>query len=317
MEPERFRLLVGDAAEMMDRLPGESVNMIATSPPYFGHRDYDHPQQIGREPSVGGYVENLVRVFGSAWRVLRFDGVLFLNLGDGYSDKQLQGVPWRVALALQQYGWLLRASFIWAKPDPMPDSALDRPIRSYEYVFMLAKERRYFYDWFSLREPAVDGGLRNGRDVWTVRAENVPDAHHAVYPRDLVRRMIQAGSSDHGRCAICGAPYDRIVLRDKAWRDVAAERAESASKTGRRDGHVAGPKGVVDHVRHGGWMPRCAHLPAEPEPCVVLDPFLGSGQTAIQALRMGRACWGIELNPSYAALAGSRIAPLLAQGVLF
>lgn len=312
---ERFRLLVGDALEKLGEIPTESVNCIATSPPYFGHRDYGIDGQVGQEQTADEYVEALTRIFVRAKRVLRRDGVLFLNLGDGYADKGLQGVPWRVAHSLAQWGWTIRAEIIWSKPDPMPDPAVDRPIRSHESVFLMSLSKHYFYDSFGMRELAVDGGRRNGRDVWAIPAENVPEAHHAVYPRELARRMIQAGTSDKGRCKVCKAPYDRVVLRDKASRDVAAERAESAEKTGRRDGHVAGPKGVVDQVAHGGWQPRCWHVGVEP--CVVLDPFLGSGQTAIQALRMGRSCIGIELNPTFAALAERRIAPVLDQQMLF
>lgn len=182
------KIYLGDCRSVLAALPPKSVQCVVTSPPYFGLRDYNVGGQIGREESPAEYVQSLVEVFAGVWRVLRDDGVLWLNLGDSYAqdskwggasgnknahsaagglprqrtitglrDKSLIGIPWRVAFALQDEGWYLRQEVIWAKGNPMPESVRDRPTRSHEQVFLLTKSPRYFYDASAVAEPAVKG----------------------------------------------------------------------------------------------------------------------------------------------------------------
>lgn len=256
------RLLDGDCRTVLPTLPDASVQCVVTSPPYWGLRDYGHAEQIGLEPTPGAYVAALVGVFREVRRVLRDDGTLWLNLGDSYcgarggeqgaggqmadrtvaaarcrvrnvdrlvgglKPKDLVGIPWRVAFALQADGWWLRSDIIWAKPNPMPESVTDRPTKAHEYLFLLAKSERYYYDADAIAEPATHAGKqvrtngnagmddgydghrtrdgfrrgivvgesRNRRSVWTVATEPTPDAHFATMPTKLVAPCILAGS---------------------------------------------------------------------------------------------------------------------------
>jgi hypothetical protein len=246
---EVIRVLVGDCREVLKTLPAESVHCVVTSPPYFGLRDYGTEGQLGLEPTPEAYVANMVEVFREVRRVLRVDGTCWLNLGDSYAGswgargrgehtnaarpdleakygtdapgrnvpglkpKNLIGIPWRVAFALQADGWYLRQDIIWAKPNPMPESVRDRCTKSHEYIFLLAKSKRYFYDAEAIAEPVArefwgetvgaeymtptdgrnDGGKRKGngpmdgtrnkRSVWTVATQPFKEAHFATFPR--------------------------------------------------------------------------------------------------------------------------------------
>ncbi|WP_299314160.1 DNA methyltransferase, partial [uncultured Halomonas sp.] len=186
-----YRVLIGDCLETLKTLPEQSVHTCVTSPPYFGLRDYGVEGQLGAEPTPDEFVEALVRVFREVWRVLRDDGTVWLNLGDSYANygsgsrseqsighdnerysgvfnrkqhlgglkyKDLIGIPWRVAFALQQDGWYLRQDIIWHKPNPMPESVRDRCTKAHEYVFLMAKSERYYYDQAAINEPAVKAG---------------------------------------------------------------------------------------------------------------------------------------------------------------
>lgn len=139
-------IYVGDCLEIMRSWPDAFVQTVVTSPPYWGLRDYKVSGQIGLEKSPEAFVEKMVEVFREVRRILRDDGTLWLNLGDSYVDKDLVGIPWRVAIALQADGWHLRSDIIWSKPNPMPESVTDRPTRAHEYLFLLTKSDRYFYD---------------------------------------------------------------------------------------------------------------------------------------------------------------------------
>lgn len=241
----------GNALGVARTLPDVSVQTIVTSPPYYGLRDYGEDGQYGAEASVDGYVSAMVVLFRELRRVLADDGTLWLNLGDSYSGradasaratnrrdradvmqgrkntsatigvKQLLGVPWRVALALQADGWILRSDVIWSKSNPMPESVTDRPTKSHEYLFLLAKSPRYYYDAASIQE-TYDGNRapsrrartgsvnkensiatayepdesegRNKWSVWTVPTTPFPGAHFAVYPPELIRPCIIACS---------------------------------------------------------------------------------------------------------------------------
>jgi DNA modification methylase len=240
-----------------------------TSPPYFGLRDYGHDGQIGLEQSLDEYVAALVSVFAEVRRVLADNGTLWVNLGDSYGkNKQLLGIPWRVAFALQSDGWYLRSEVIWNKPNPMPESVTDRLTKSHETIFLLAKNEQYFYDHEAIKEPATytdnrhntgrqtyngkraenDGLLqqsfvtvtdtRNKRSVWTVTVRGYKGAHFATYPPALIEPCVLAGSQEGD---------------------------------------------------------------------TVLDPFSGSGTTGEVALLHNRNYLGVELNPDYADISVERI----------
>ena len=303
------RIITGDCIEGMKTLPDGCVQTCITSPPYFGLRDYGGgDSEIGQEDTVEGYVQKMVEVFREVRRILRDDGTLWLNLGDSYmsakncapppqtqggqrgmpSDfvpanrkdqkglktKDLIGIPWRVAFALQADGWYLRQDIVWSKPNPMPESVEDRCTKAHEYIFLLSKKPHYYYDHEAIKEPLaassvsrlqqdvdsqvgstranggektngnmkavgdLSSGLKNKRSVWTVNAKGYKGAHFAVYPEELIQP-----------CVLAGCPKDGTVF----------------------------------------------------------DPFTGSGTTAVVALKNGRNYIGTELNPQYVKIAEDRI----------
>lgn len=263
-------ILEGDALYALQRLPAQSVQCIVTSPPYWGLRDYGIEGQIGLEETLPQFINRLVSVFSEAKRVLRDDGVLWINIGDGYTSgnrgyrapdkknparamsvrpntpeglkpKDLLGIPWRLAFALQDDGWYLRSDIVWHKPNAMPESVKDRPSRSHEYLFMFSKAERYFYDYAATKEPAANGSLRNRRSVWSVNTQATDHAHYAVFPPLLIEPCI-------------------------------------LSTTRQND--------------------------------FVLDPFFGSGTVGLVCQKLGRRYLGIELNPEYVDLAVDRLGPL-------
>lgn len=213
-----------DALSVLKKLPSGVVQCCITSPPYWGLRDYGSSNQIGAEPSVEEYIRRLTRVFKEVHRVLKPDGTLWLNIGDSYTsgnrgwrapdkkngaramdarpatpsglkEKELVGVPWRLAFALQRQGWYLRSDIIWNKPNSQPESVKDRPTLSHEYVFLLTKSKRYFYDYAAIREPTVDGqGEKNRRSVWTLSAYSRVGGAVTPFPEDLVHLCVTAGS---------------------------------------------------------------------------------------------------------------------------
>ena len=246
-------ILNGDVRQALASLPDQSVQTVITSPPYWGLRDYGTTGQLGQEDTPYEFVENLVEIFRDVKRVLRDDGTVWLNLGDSYvgtghkgehkdpkysngrngqttalnnkvdglKSKDLIGIPWRVAFALQEDGWYLRQDIIWAKPNPMPESVKDRCTKSHEYIFLLSKKPKYFFDHVAMKEPATtkngkprqfgasnqvgtlrndegrifeDTGLRNKRDVWFVPTKPYKGAHFAVYPTALIEPCVLAGS---------------------------------------------------------------------------------------------------------------------------
>lgn len=256
------RIIPGDCIAGLRTLPDASVHCCVTSPPYWGLRDYGHDGQIGLEATPEAYVARMVEVFREVRRVLREDGTCWLNLGDSYAasqsagdkvfgnaefnanrpsraatktpartlgslkPKDLVGIPWRVAFALQSDGWWLRQDIIWHKPNPMPESVRDRCTKAHEYVFLLTKSERYYYDAKAVSEPSADPGrvrndsvggashverqqhsrggvvsgylTRNRRSVWTVTTKPYSGAHFAVMPPDLVEPCIKAGCPEGG-----------------------------------------------------------------------------------------------------------------------
>ena len=301
----KHQIILGDCIEGMKTLPDQCIHTCITSPPYFGLRSYNGgEQEIGIEDTVDEYVQSLVEVFREVKRILRDDGTLWLNLGDSYMSaknvspppqtiggqrgmptdgvvpgnrreqkglkhKDLIGIPWRVAFALQADGWWLRQDIIWHKPNPMPESVEDRCTKSHEYIFLLSKNSHYYFDNQSIKEPTVgmgktnirfggnkygdstdpkhatksgnkytDSGLRNKRSVWTVNTKGYKGVHFATFPRDLIVP-----------CVLAGSPVGGIVL----------------------------------------------------------DPFNGSGTTGVVSLNLGREYIGCELNPEYIKITETRI----------
>ncbi len=258
-------------------------------------------------------------------------------------QKDLVGIPWRVAFALQTDGWYLRSDIIWAKPNPMPESVTDRPTKSHEYVFLLTRSPRYYFDQEAVREAyqgydgrtktEISGASQNGerahenyanreghdrwpgtgrnvRSVWDIPTQPYPEAHFATYPEELVRRCVLAGSSEHGCCPVCGKPWEREVERERIVSPPEHPHAymeASSALAGCRDQNFSSNGGGRTNVTTLGWRPGCDHN-RPPQPCVILDPFLGSGTTAYVARKHGRKSIGIELNPEYANLAARRMA---------
>lgn len=395
--PPKATLYYGEnVTQALRRLPDKAVQMVCTSPPYWGLRSYGVEEQVwggnnpdckhewlggadynrgqvldtdirpqpttpvdqtvchkcgawrgclGLEPHPADYVAHIVEVFREVRRVLRDDGTVWLNLGDTYmshtaqdlsglggregervretkgyeesltiyhrpspaeaglKDKDLVGIPWRVAFALQADGWYLRSDIVYHKSNPMPERVTDRPTKSHEYVFLLTKKPHYFYDADAIREPvtgaahtrgsgvnpkaranvagckqnasfsaAVSGlvSSRNKRSVWTLPTQPYTGAHFAVWPSKLVEPMILAGTSKKGCCSKCGAPH-------------------------------TGTDTTV------GWEPGCHCEGAEIVPCVVMDIFSGSATTGAVALAKGRNYIGLDMNAEYLKLAESRI----------
>jgi site-specific DNA-methyltransferase (cytosine-N4-specific) len=227
----RATLLTGDSREVLKTVQRESVDCVVTSPPYYGLRDYDDPRQIGHG-SLKEYVADIVDTFDEVHRVLRPSGTVWLNVGDTYQssggtigigknasvgstrregtkprirvkthlpDKNLLGIPWRLAFALQDAGWILRSEIVWTKANPMPESVRDRPTRAFEYVFLLTKGKAYHYNHAAMREDRVDGsGKRAGRNVWSFAVSAGRDGHAATFPVELAARCIAAGCPEGG-----------------------------------------------------------------------------------------------------------------------
>ena len=386
-EDHRYRIIEGDCIKQMDSLPEGCVQTCVTSPPYFGLRDYGGgDEEIGQEDTVEGYVAKMVEVFRSVRRVLRDDGTVWLNLGDSYmsakncvpppqtvangnyrsmptdfvpanrkdqkglKNKDLIGIPWRVAFALQADGWYLRQDIIWHKPNPMPESVEDRCTKAHEYIFLLSKSQKYYYDSDAIKEPLADAsygranrkrrliertgmgtlgkqvecgveqshgyaglalgrngrtgysddGKRNKRSVWTVTTKPFKGAHFATFPKDLIEPCVLAGTSAHGCCSVCGAPWQRVIEKTGEF--------QRRWSTNNAEGSPYNNQGSMQNTYSTtGWEPTCKCADASVVPCTVLDPFTGSGTTCVVALNHGRRFIGTELNPDYIKIATERI----------
>ena len=224
---DQSMIIKGDSKLILQELPNEYYACCVTSPPYWGKRDYGYDGQIGAESELQDYIDDLVAIFRVVRSKLKTDGTLWLNIGDSYTSgnrtwraadkknpargmsyrpptpdglkpKDLIGIPWRVAFALQQDGWYLRSDIIWYKPNCQPESVKDRPTQSHEYVFLFSKAPTYYYDYQSIKEPAMDKGkLRNKRTVWAVNTEPFPEAHFATFPEELIKPIIIASTREN------------------------------------------------------------------------------------------------------------------------
>lgn len=384
----RWAVVQSDVIEFLSSLPDGCVHTCVTSPPYFQLRDYGVAGQIGLEATPEAFIAALVKVFREVRRVLHPAGTFWLNIADSYNTsdkwgggggntgkqtiaeggvvpswevtrkrkpkidgvkpKDLIGVPWMLAFALRADGWYLRQDVIWHKPSPMPSSVKDRCTTAHEYLFLLSKEPRYYFDSEAISEPAVSAGkpiprtggwadgpgshsaidhnqsgrqsgyrktgelcgeTRAKRSVWRVASKPFKGAHFATFPPDLVRPCIRAGSSERGCCPSCFAPWERITdRRRRATRPGTASKVTGDSLTdGNRD-----PQRHVTTTTTIGWRPTCCCEAGEPIPCLILDPFGGSGTTVAVANEEGRHGIACDLNPDYVALAHERM-----SGVVF
>lgn len=382
-------------------LVDKSVQCIVTSPPYYGLRDYSEADQIGLEETLQEYIANLVAVFDECWRVLRDDGVVWLNMGDSYAGtttgtdsnsstlqggketqrqslkrpdkldlpaKNLLGIPWRVAFALQDRGWWLRSDIIWHKPNPMPESVTDRPTKSHEYIFLLTKNKQYYYDADAIREDykSNDGSTskvtgfretppnqgdhtgkekqrtefyknagRNKRTVWTITTRSYKGAHFATFPPELPEICIRAGTSEKGQCPECGKPWERNTKKVPTgeYQKMADgwDTGDGSHGTIHREGRERGKSGIpVTKNITTGWQPTCnCDLPTPGEKCIAcigecdctgleplydftvpqiaLDPFGGSGTTAMVARNLGRVGVSMDLSWEYLQLTRERL----------
>ncbi len=306
------QIYCGDIRDIAKTLPDQSVNCIVTSPPYFGLRDYGVDKQIGLEETPKAYVDTLVGIFRELKRVLRDDGTAWLNLGDSYAtsctgsvatDKQLSnkgslvgltfdksnmnlsaknlvGIPWRVAFALQADGWYLRSDIIWHKKNPMPESVTDRPTKAHEYIFLLSKQAKYYYDNEAVREdspPYAKERISREKAKNMTGNVNRPLADQIGLSESSIFRK-QVGARQPGR------------NRRSVW---------TVSTKPYKAAHFAVfPPDLI----------RPCILAGCPPGGVVLDPFMGSGTVAQVAIETGRNWLGVELNPEYIELANKRIA---------
>lgn len=314
--------------------------------------------ELGLEPTPEMYIGHLILVMREMWRVLKPHGTAWVNLGDSYNGsggaggdygvgglkegqpkypgrkvsalkgKDLIGIPWRFAFAAQADGWWLRSDCIWQKLNPMPESVTDRPTKAHEYIFLLAKSEKYFYDADAVKENATseakvcgrkndtsrndsdrtgiirgDGVSRNRRSVWTVATSPYSGAHFACWPQDLVEPMIKASTSAHGVCGVCGMPWERVVERESLKRNDLpknhpAYRPGFYTNGKAGDPQSPGPGQAFSTSITTGWQPTCT-CSAEPVPATVLDPFSGSGTTGRVALKLGRDYIGCDVSEQY------------------
>jgi site-specific DNA-methyltransferase (adenine-specific) len=279
--PNVDQIYCGDAQQQLAQFSDACLDLIVTSPPYYQQRDYAGPGQIGQEETPEAYIRRLVDVFREARRVLRNTGTLWLVLGDKYARKQLLGLPWRLALALQEDGWSLRCDIIWHKPNAMPSAVKNRPTTDHEYVFLLSKSDDYYYDIDAIREPHVtftpQSRMRGGR--------------RHFFQRDSTPEQGKNGGSanlHNGRWDQAFHPRGRN--KRTVW---------SIPLSKFRDAHFAVfPESLVEICITAGC----------PVGGLVLDPFLGSGTTAVVARRLRRHFVGIDCSPQYCEMARQRIA---------
>lgn len=298
--------------------------------------------QGGRQSAAGLLPTTSKRTTSSPWNGQRgnTDKVISARRSD-LKPKDLIGLPWMLAFALRADGWWLRSDIVWHKPNPMPESVTDRPTRAHEYVFLLSKAARYYYDAEAIRDMALQpegrprltaqhkqaaleqnqtgtlgtncgASTRNARTVWTINPQPTPEAHFATFPEALAERCIKAGTSQHGACPKCGAPWERVV---ESTYDRQGRTTNGPRSTERRHETAGFDVRAVKISNTVGWFPTCdcgaiAGTHAQPyaaRPCVVIDPFAGSGTTLLVAERLGRDSIGIELNPAYVEIAKQRI----------
>lgn len=279
----------GDCRTILPTLEANAYHSCITSPPYFNQRDYRIDGQFGLEDTPQAYIDGLVAIFREVRRVLRNDGTLWLNLGDGYANqsyadngikaRDLIGMPWRIAFALQADGWYLRQDIIWQKPDTMPEPAKNRCVKAHEYIFLFAKQADYYFDFEAIRERGVSG--RKGVNP----QRNTKETHG-----------IQSGGNT-------GINAAKVKMLEEYERNGFVMRNKRSVWT------VSVQQGGVRNLHFATFPPPLIEpciLAGAPPGGLVLDPFGGSGTTGLTARKLGRRAHLIELNPTYAALAEQR-----------
>lgn len=333
-------ILEGDCLQRLRELPAGSAHCCVTSPPYWGLRDYGVAGQLGLEKTPQEYLERMVAVFQEVWRVLRDDGTLWLNLGDSYAGsnmtgginskecgrraermiqsrntgavpdglkpKDLCGIPWRVAFALQSAGWYLRSDIIWAKPNPMPESVTDRPTKAHEYIFLLSKSERYYYDYEAIKDPPSPDLIKqieegyNGHASKDFEAVGAQDAS-ATKARiiDGYRKKIDKQRGHSRRHDGFNDRWDHLTKEEQAMCGRNKRSVWTVATHAYRDAHFATfPPDLIKPCILAGC----------PVGGTVLDPFGGSGTTGQVAIELGRKAVLIELNPQYCTLIHQRTA---------
>lgn len=314
------KILLGNAPDVLRELPDNSIHCCVTSPPYWGLRDYGVEGQLGLEPTMEEYLEKMLVIFREIRRVLRSDGTLWLNLGDSYNGsgpsggpgkqytnvgsqgttlkrvaglkpKDLVGIPWRVAFALQSDGWYLRSDIIWHRPNQMPESVTDRPTKAHEYIFLMSKRERYYYDADAIKEDCLSG------------------------PSDI-KKMLESLPRIGGKHKILTDPLSKA----SSLTNIGQKRAVG-DPSGRNKRSVWTVATQPFKEAHFATFPpnliKPCILAGCPEGGIVLDPFMGAGTTAVVCANLGRNYIGIELNPEYIRIANERIKQATRQERLF
>lgn len=363
---------IGDCRDILKTIPDKSVHCVVTSPPYFNLRSYlpddsqDKNKELGIEQTPEEYVNNLVEVFREIKRVLRDDGTAWLNLASSYAGggrgfgyggksdtnrgtkdmprsvvpkglkpKDLIPIPWLVALELQKDGWWLRQDLIWEKPNCLPEAVTDRCVKSHEYILLLSKSRKYYFDHIAIQEHAAYDGrketlmkgsakyesqddnpaagkkherwqydengtpMRNKRSVWQVNTKGYSGCHFATFPVSLITPCILAGTSEKGVCSSCGSPYKRVIEKTGEFQRRWSTNNAEDSPYNKQDSY----QNIYSTVE---WKPSCS-CNAPSIPATVLDPFGGSGTVGEVCKSLGRNSILIELNPDYKPLIEKRI----------
>lgn len=316
-----FAILVGDAEERLGVLGDESVDMIATSSPYWHERDYGVAGQIGWERTPDAFVSRIVGVLKECGRVLRKHGLIFFNFDDHVSAGKLACLDAKIMTKLDAAGLEKFREIVWHKPNPQPCGTDNAPSHSYEKVFILRKKgAKHYWDAYAAREVAKGGGMKRIGDVWEVPVggggAHSNGAHYAAFPAEIVEKCLAVGTSEKGYCVTCGSPWVRVLERGQStWKAVGATARRAASvraKTGKADDNNARDaagrnvaKKMAD-MRHTGWKPTC-HCGAQVVKAVVADPFCGSGTTGIVSVARGCEFFGVDLNPQYVKDAAAAI----------
>jgi DNA modification methylase len=342
MEKKKNIIMQGDALEVLRTLPDSSVDCCVTSPPYYGLRDYGVDGQIGLEETPEAYVGRLTEVFMEVYRMLKKNGTLWINIGDSYNGsgknsgntcemhwvqrtnaasqatkptkvaylkpKDMIGIPWTLAFALRSAGWYLRQDIIWEKPNPMPENVTDRCTKAHEYVFLLSKSKKYYFDSEAIMEPAAYDGRTDTRykggtkdmaggahERWPRVMQVHPNGAEVRNPSNLARPKVRGFLEKEGQPGLPpshhGSSIPTYPARNKrdVWTVCTKPYAEAHFAT-------YPPELIVPCIKAG-----C------PEGGVVLDPFMGAGTTAVVARKLNRNFIGIELNPEYIKIADKRL----------
>lgn len=322
---KQSKIITGDALNVLQQLPDNYIDCCITSPPYYRLRDYGTEGQLGLEESPQEYIDKMVKIFGEVRRVLKDDGTLWLNIGDsyatssgpqppsntrnrhghtakkvpeGYKRKDLIGIPWLLAFALRADGWYLRQDIVWYKPNAMPESVKDRCTKSHEYLFLLAKSPRYYFDAEAISEPIA--GSSTKRYLQNIEAQKGSDRQPGKANGAMKAALPRFGGEKYGEDGTAetrtksGKLYIPTLRRNK--RDV-----WSISVARFKGAHFATfPEKLIEPCILAGSRPGG----------IILDPFLGSGTTAAVAKKYGRECIGIDINPEYTEMSEVRMAAI-------